>query len=101
MYLHRDTSQYRLSTEQVEAFYHDDFVSYRVGHFTDLMPSSRPGAVVTDVGYCCSFFARALSHNSGKRKRFIDMDPSSAEACRGGGGASRGSRLAHHGCADR
>ena len=75
-------AQRRLSTEQVEAFYHDEFVSDQVADFTELMPAPRSGAVVADVGGGCGFFARALTDARGLRTRVIDMDPGSVEASR-------------------
>ncbi|WP_035293570.1 class I SAM-dependent methyltransferase [Brevundimonas bacteroides] len=75
-------AQRRLSKEQVEAFYHNEFVADQVADFSELMPYSRPGAVVADVGGGCGFFARALSDARGDRTRVIDMDPGSVEACR-------------------
>jgi hypothetical protein len=75
-------AQRRLSTEQVEAFYHDVFVAEQVADFTELMPPSRPDAVVADVGGGCGFFARALSDARGERTRVIDMDPGSVESSR-------------------
>jgi hypothetical protein len=76
------TTQRRLSTEQVEAFYHDEFVSDQVADFTELMPVLRSGAVVADIGGGCGFFARALSDARGVRTRVIDMDPGSVNSSR-------------------
>jgi hypothetical protein len=80
--LNPDVAQRRLSADQVEAFYHDEFVSDQVADFTALMPAGRPGGVVADVGGGCGFFARALSDAEGHRTRVIDMDPGSVKAAR-------------------
>jgi hypothetical protein len=70
-----------LSGEQIEAFYHDEFVEDQVRDFVALVPAVRQ-RVVTDVGGGCGFFARRLMQVAGHRVRVIDVDPQSIETCR-------------------
>jgi hypothetical protein len=72
--------QRRLANEQIEAFYHDEFVTDQVADFSRLVPES--GGVITDVGGGCGFFARALSDVRGSRIRVLDMDEVSVESSR-------------------
>jgi len=76
------TSQRRLSTDQVEAFHHDEFVTDQVADFRVLVPEARSDRVVVDIGGGCGFFARALTDDQGVRTRVVDMDPASVEAAR-------------------
>ena len=75
-----------LSNEQIEAFYHDEFVEDQARHFMALsvhvLPDTMP---VTDIGGGCGYFARRLAHLTGRRVRVIDMDPVSIEICRSAG----------------
>ena len=73
--------QTRLSTEQIEAFYHDEFVSDQVRDFAALVPSVRDGGVVVDMGGGCGFFAAGLKDRTGWRTRVVDSDPGSIAAC--------------------
>jgi hypothetical protein len=75
-------SQKLLSADQIEAFYHDEFVEDQVRDFVALVPSVSAVGVIVDVGGGCGFFARALSDATGVRARVIDMDPESVSACR-------------------
>lgn len=81
----QEGAQRRLSTEQVETFYHQDFVGDQVRDFHTLMDGAARGGVVADVGGGCGFFARALSEAQGVRVRVIDMDPGSVEAAQHAG----------------
>jgi hypothetical protein len=75
--------QRRLSTEQVEAFHHDEFVADQVADFAALSPHLSGSGAVVDVGGGCGFFARALADAQGLRTRVIDMDQASVEFARG------------------
>jgi ribosomal protein L11 methylase PrmA len=78
-------AQRRLSTEQVEAFYHQDFVGDQVRDFGELMGDVRHEGVVADVGGGCGFFAGDVVSDQGVRVRVIDMDPGSVQAARDAG----------------
>lgn len=75
-------NQRRLSTEQVEAFHHDEFVTDQVADFGALVSQGPGERVIVDVGGGCGFFARALAQDQGLRTRVVDMDPASVEAAR-------------------
>lgn len=68
-------NQRRLSTEQVEAFHHDEFVTDQVADFGALVPDVARGRVIVDVGGGCGFFALALAEDQGLRTRVIDTPP--------------------------
>lgn len=78
----RASTQRALSQEQIEAFYHDEFVDSQVGNYLALVPTlvPRPRAVV-DVGGGCGFFAEGLRHAAGIADRVIDLDPTSVATC--------------------
>lgn len=78
-------AQTRLSTEQIAAFYHDEFVNDQVRDFAALVPSVRDGGVVVDMGGGCGFFAAGLHDRAGWRTRVVDSDPGSIAACRQNG----------------
>lgn len=87
--------QRTLSSEQVEAFYHDLFVEDQTRHFVEMAPRPAGSGVVVDVGGGCGFFARRLQQLTARRVRVIDMDPASVRACHEAGvEASRGDALA-------
>lgn len=75
-------NQTKLSTAQIEAFYHDEFVEDQVRDFRALVGSASGKKAIVDIGGGCGFFARRLSDVSGARTRVIDMDPGSIEKCR-------------------
>ena len=78
--------QNKLSNEQIEAFYHDEFVEDQTKHFIQLLgPGAGDGRVVADVGGGCGFFARRLAHLTGRKVRVIDTDAASVEASRKAG----------------
>ncbi len=77
--------QATLSAEQIEAFYHDEFVDDQVRDFCAMLGGGRDGKVVVDVGGGCGFFARRLAEKAGERTRVIDMDLRSIEECRRNG----------------
>lgn len=75
-------SQAKLSAEQIEAFYHDEFVDDQVRDFRALLSGDRDREVVVDIGGGCGFFAKKLADTAGERTRVIDMDPRSVDECR-------------------
>ena len=75
------STQKLLSSEQIEAFHHTDFVEDQVRDFQTLMNDGHEGVVV-DVGGGCGFLARRLMDVSGRKTRVIDMDPASVAECR-------------------
>jgi len=77
--------QATLSAEQIEAFYHDEFVDDQVRDFCAMLGDDRDGKVVVDVGGGCGFFAKRLAETAGERTRVIDMDPRSIDECRRSG----------------
>jgi hypothetical protein len=79
------TSQKRLSAEQIEAFYHAEFVADQVRDFSTLTADVPRHGVVADIGGGCGHFARMLVDNLGQAARVIDTDPVSIEACRASG----------------
>jgi SAM-dependent methyltransferase len=75
--------QKTLSNEQLEVFYHDEFVEDQTRDFISLVGTDAGGAkVVADIGGGCGFFAKRLSHLAGYTVKVIDTDPASVEACR-------------------
>lgn len=89
------TQQRTLSSEQIEAFYHDDFVNDQTRHFTEMAPNLAGSGLVVDVGGGCGFFARRLKQLTARPVRVIDMDPASVRACHEAGvQATRGDALA-------
>lgn len=78
-----------LSKNQIETFYHDDFVESQVGDFMKLLGTtansvsnkSNPGIIV-DVGGGCGFFAKSLQHLTALKVRVIDTDLLSIESCK-------------------
>jgi SAM-dependent methyltransferase len=87
--------QKTLSTKQIEAFHHTDFVEDQVKHFIMLF-SERPLLDnVLDVGGGCGHFASKLNATNLYKAKVIDMDPASIDACRAVGvDASIGDALA-------
>lgn len=77
--------QRTLSREQVEAFYHDDFVEGQTRHFIEMAPERVRSGLVVDVGGGRGFFARRLQQLTARPVRVIDMDPASVQACREAG----------------
>lgn len=65
-----------LNSDQVAAFYHDQFVEQQVDHFQKIALSSLgKDRVVVDVGGGCGYFANALKNSFDIAVRVIDMDP--------------------------
>jgi SAM-dependent methyltransferase len=80
------TTQNKLSQDQVEAFYHDNFVECQTRHFVDLLGADAGGGrVVVDIGGGRGFFAQRLAALTSRKVRVIDIDPVSIEACRAAG----------------
>lgn len=82
-------SQQTLSQNQIEAFYHDNFVESQVGDFIKLLGTSvnsNAGSLtlgkIVDIGGGCGFFAKALQNVSGLNVRVLDTDSQSVEHCR-------------------
>jgi hypothetical protein len=79
-------SQKQLSSEQVEAFRHDQFVEDQARHFMALLgPAATEPSEIVDVGGGCGYFARRLQTLTGRRVRVIDTDSTSIEVCRQAG----------------
>jgi hypothetical protein len=76
-----DAIQSRLSVEQIEAFYHDQFVDDQLRDFTELVPSVPEGRRVVDIGGGCGFFAAGLKAQKGWQTRVVDSDLISISIC--------------------
>src|SRR5262245_22650046 len=72
--------QQLLSPDQIEAFYHENFVDDQVRDYLALI-KERAGVVV-DVGGGCGFFAIRLQRLSSQVVRVLDADEASIAACR-------------------
>jgi hypothetical protein len=77
--------QTALSGEQLEAFYHDEFVQDQLRDFQQLLGSQAASGTVKDIGGGCGFFARQLAQRTGRTVMVIDADPASIDACRAAG----------------
>jgi hypothetical protein len=78
--------QRTLSSHQIEAFYHDEFVEDQVRDYLALVGTGQTfGLVVTDIGGGCGFFAKRLAQVTGQRVKVVDNDSTSIEACRRAG----------------
>lgn len=86
--------QKTLSVEQIEAFYHDEFVDDQVRHFVSLLGAAGEHNRVVDMGGGCGFFARQLAGTTHYRLKVVDMDPASVAACHAAGiEAARGDAI--------
>ena len=74
-----------LSAEQIEAFYHDQFVEDQVRHFVLLFGANSNLKNVTDMGGGCGFFAKRLKNQAAYKVKVVDMDVASVQACRDSG----------------
>jgi hypothetical protein len=72
-------AQKLLSTEQIAAFHHHQFVEHRTRHFMALQSDSRVGKFIVGVGDGCGFFARRLAQLTGRRVRVVDRDAASLQ----------------------
>lgn len=79
--MNRMAAQVKLSSQQIEAFYHTDFVKDQTRDFCEMLGPS-DGSLVLDVGGGCGFFARYLSETAGFPLRVMEMDRRSVETCR-------------------
>lgn len=71
-----------LAADQIQAFYHDEFVGDQVRHFIELVAKGASDrAVVVDVGGGCGFFAEGIARRGGYAVRVLDSDPASVAAC--------------------
>lgn len=78
--------QKTLASEQIEAFYHDEFVEDQTKHFMTLIGNDpQDQKVVVDVGGGCGFFAQRLSTLTRHHLKVIDMDSASVDACKKNG----------------
>jgi hypothetical protein len=77
-----------LSAEQLEKFYHDQFVDDQVHHFVKLFSSCTKLGVITDIGGGCGYFARNLQNAIQCHVRVVDMDEASVAACHAAGVAA-------------
>ena len=74
-----------LSGEQIEAFYHDQFVEDQARHFVSLFGTHSDLRNVTDMGGGCGFFAKRLENQAAYKVKVVDMDMASVQACRDSG----------------
>ena len=77
--------QKALSRDQIEAFYHDEFVEDQILQFIQLVGVDSGTRNVTDMGGGCGFFAKRLSKHPNLKLKVVDMDISSVVACRNSG----------------
>jgi SAM-dependent methyltransferase len=73
-----------LAADQIQAFYHDEFVEDQVRHFVELLGSSAGASdrgVVVDVGGGCGYFAEGIARRAGYPVRVLDSDPASVAEC--------------------
>jgi hypothetical protein len=84
-----------LSANQIEAFYHEEFVADQLRDFGKIAAISAGHRTVVDIGGGVGHFARALINDLGLAARVIDTDPVSIEACKASGlDAEQGDALA-------
>lgn len=79
--------QVKLNVDQIEAFYHDEFVASQVKNFYTLLGHNRVNNdFIVDVGGGVGFFSSALrSSNPNTKIRVIDTDAKSIELAQGKG----------------
>jgi SAM-dependent methyltransferase len=78
-------SQRYLTAEQVEAFFHDEFVADQVRDFRTLVGDGPVEGKVVDMGGGVGHFAASLKQSIAAKVRVVDMDPASVEQCRAAG----------------
>ena len=71
-----------LSTDQIEAFHHDNFVENQVAHFVSLCGVNGEHRNVLDMGGGCGYFAKRLMGLANYKVKVVDMDPASVDVCR-------------------
>lgn len=72
--------QQTLSREQIEAFYHDQFVEDQLHDFEELRNGDILNGIV-DIGGGVGHFASRLSEKTGVKTHVVDMDIISVERC--------------------
>lgn len=74
-----------LTADQLEGFYHDQFVKDQVGHFQEIVlgrfSCEMASEAVVDIGGGVGFFASAVKGALGVNIRVVDMDPVSVDRC--------------------
>lgn len=60
-----------LSDEQIEAFYHDQFVEDQACHFVSLFGSNSGLKNVIDMGGGCGFFAKRLKSQADYKVKVV------------------------------
>lgn len=82
-----DNIQTTLSQNQIEAFYHDEFVASQVGDFIKLIDASvdLTSGKIVDIGGGCGFFAKALQNRTDFKIRVLDTDMQSIAVCKQAG----------------
>ena len=87
MLMNMENIQNTLSRNQIEAFYHDEFVESQVNDFIRLIGASdvSTSGKVVDVGGGCGFFAKALQNLTALRVRVLDTDVHSISVCKQAG----------------
>jgi len=80
-------TQKTLSQEQIEAFYHDDFVESQVNDFIKFFGTSTDNACgrIVDVGGGVGFFAKSLQRLTNFKVRVLDTDHQSVAICKESG----------------
>ncbi len=73
-----------LSKDQIENFYHDDFVKSQVEDFITLLGTSFSPSLerVVDIGGGCGFFVKALQNRLNLNVSVLDSDVKSIEKCK-------------------
>lgn len=76
--------QKSLNQDQIEPFYHDNFVKSQVNDFinlTNTIPNCNSGAII-DIGGGYGFFAKELEIQTGSKVRVVDTDLKSIDHCK-------------------
>lgn len=77
-----------LQQDQIEAFYHDQFVEDQARDFANLLQTeitTYPDLSVIDVGGGCGFFAKAIQSQLSVNVQVMDTDIQSIEFCKQAG----------------
>jgi hypothetical protein len=79
--------QRTLSSDQIGAFYHDEFVKDQVEHFDHLTRASPQtlSVPVVDIGGGMGYFASAVGEQLRRSVKVVDMDALSVEHCKSNG----------------
>lgn len=73
--------QRTLSAEQIEAFYHNEFVIDQVRDFVELLPERSDQPLIVDIGGGCGFFAKQLADETSLQVCVLDSDQQSIDTC--------------------